>query len=120
RVVRAKTLTEKKEVAAELAKDSLKAKKEYRNRVQVYAGPNVFGPWAVVSSHIGHVRYTIKVEPIGDTTVFGEVRYYDESNTLVTKGFYQEISISTGNSIANVEVRLKGIPFGSSCWVDVN
>lgn len=86
-------------------------------RKQVYAGPNVFGPWSVVASHIGRVTYKISVEPIGDTVVVGEVRYFDRNNGTVTEGFYKEVEIQAGNSVANVEVRLKGTPFGSSCWV---
>lgn len=111
--------------SAETGPDNEKAKGLSRGsafkkeRVQVYAGPNVFGPWHVVASHIGSVSYDIKVEPVGDTVVVGEVRYYNEQNRQITSGFYRETSINTGNSIANIEVRLKGVPFGSSCWVTV-
>ncbi len=102
--------------------DEFKKEDIYRftsERKQVYAGPNVFGPWSVVASHIGRVSYKISVEPIGNTVVVGEVRFYDTNNRRVTKGFFKEVTIQTGNSVANVEVRLKGVPFGSSCWVTI-
>lgn len=86
---------------------------------QVYAPPAVFGNWQTVSSHIGPMKYAITVEPIGDTKVFGEIRYYNKEGKQVVKPFHDKVEIEVGNSIANVEVRLKGVPTGSSCKVFV-
>lgn len=88
-------------------------------RKQIYAPPLVFGPWEVVGSHIGEVNYSITVEPIGDTLITGEVKYFKrDGGAQVTEAFSKQTSVSTSNSVANVEVRLKGTPTGSSCWVD--
>ncbi|MBX7106845.1 MAG: hypothetical protein K1X57_22405, partial [Gemmataceae bacterium] len=56
-------------------------------RSQVYAAPNAFGNWAVVRSQVnGPGTYTIKVEPIGKTSVVGEVRYFrSKDNTQVVE-----------------------------------
>jgi hypothetical protein len=88
-------------------------------RTPVYAAPNVFGPWETVANHGGSITFTISVEPIGDTVVTGEVRYYGENNSRVVEGFFQKTTITTSNSYGIVEVRLKGTPSGASCWVDV-
>ena len=90
------------------------------SRHQVWAGPMVFGNWVAVANHLGSADFTITVEPIGDTVVVGQVRYFDRQNQHVTEDFNGEVSISTGNSVATVEVRLKGGVSGSSCWVDVS
>jgi hypothetical protein len=90
-------------------------------RFQVYGGPDVFGPWEIVASHIGRAGYTIQVTPIGDTVVVGVVRYFGEGDSRPrTESFSEQVSIQTGDSVANVDVRLKGVPTGSSCWVDVS
>lgn len=91
-----------------------------RTRYQVYAPPLVFGNWSVVGSHIGTVTVHLVVEPIGDTVVVGQVRYFNSQNVQVEEEFHKETTVSTGNSVANIEVRLKGTPTGSSCWVDVD
>jgi len=88
-------------------------------RHQIYAPPNAFGNWQVVHSHIGPTTRQINVTPIGDTVITGQVRYFNNNNNQVVESFYQTTSVATGNSIANIEVRLKGTPTGSSCWVDV-
>lgn len=86
----------------------------------VYAGPLIFGPYATVASHIGSVDFEIKVDPIGKTVVVAEVEYINESGKKVTKSFHGKTSIQTGNSIANVRIRLKGVPTGSACRVTVS
>jgi len=89
-------------------------------RYQVYAPPDQFGDWTTVANPLGRVSYTITVEPIGDTLITGEVRYFGEGDIIPrVDSFSQEVSIQTGDSVATVDVHLKGTPTGSSCWVDV-
>ena len=88
-------------------------------RKQVWAAPLVFGPWVVVGSHAGEVRFKFEVEPIADTEIFGEVRYFKAKGKRVTEIFRKEVTIRTGDVYGNVEVRLKGVPTGASCWVTV-
>jgi len=87
----------------------------------VYAPPMVFGPWVTVASHGGAVRVHIRVEPLGDTVVTGQVRYFRAiDKTQVTVDFSREVEVTTANVWANVEVRLRGIPTGSACKVYVS
>jgi hypothetical protein len=88
-------------------------------RYQVYAPPLFYGQWRVVGSHIGTATFNISVEPIGSTLVVGQVRYYNRDNQRVVQSFSNSVTVRTGNSVANIEVRLKGNPTGSSCWVTV-
>jgi len=88
-------------------------------RKQVYAGPMMFSSWHVVASHIGSLSYSFTVTPIGDTVVVGQIRYFKAEHDQVVEDFQETIEIQTGNVVANVEMRLKGAPSGSSCWVDV-
>src|SRR6266508_4450939 len=88
-------------------------------RHQVWAPPAVFGPWKKVANHASRVAYRITVEPIGSTQVEAEIRYYGADNKLVTQKFAKEIQFTTGNSIAPIEIRLRGVLLGSSCFVDV-
>ncbi|WP_437905572.1 hypothetical protein WME95_46050 [Sorangium sp. So ce327] len=90
-------------------------------RYQVYAAPAPFwGPWSVVGSHIGRATFQIAVEPIGSTVIRGEVKYYDANSTLVEQPFHDQVTIRTGDSVVNVDVRLQGVLSGSSCWVTVS
>lgn len=91
-----------------------------QGRHQVWAAPLTFGPWAVIANHLNSVTFEVTVTPIGDTMVTGELRYWNKNNEKVIVSFKDSQKITTGNSIGNVEVRLKGTPLGSSCWVDVS
>ncbi len=94
--------------------------KDETERHQVWAAPIRYGPWAVVGEHTGRDHFVISVEPIGSTSVDGEVKYYNRSNELTTETFAKQVAFDVGDSYANVQVRLKGTPTGSSCWVTVS
>ncbi|WYD79987.1 MAG: hypothetical protein V8K32_11790 [Candidatus Electrothrix gigas] len=89
------------------------------DRHQVWAAPLTFGPWAVIASHLNSVTYKVEVTPIGDvpTLFIGELRYWNEDNEQVVLSFKDSETITTGNSIGNVEIRT---PTGVSCYVDVS
>lgn len=72
------------------------------------AEPWTFGAWVIVASQInGPVTYSIQATAMGNTRVFGEVRYWDEAGELRVEPFYELIQITTGNSTQNVRVRFK-------------
>lgn len=81
-----------------------------------YAPPNFWGAWQTIASHIGSVSYSISYTAIGDTLVMGQVRYYNAANggQQVIEEFRDSTSITTSNSVANVEVRFRGTPLGSA------
>jgi len=80
-----------------------------------YAPPFVFGPWMTAIGGLGFATgLRIDVTPVGDTTVFGEVRYYNEASQETVQPFQGTIYISTCNCLQNVEVRFKGVPLGSA------
>jgi hypothetical protein len=85
-----------------------------------YAPPLFFGPWSVATSHTGRARVRLSASPIGDTEIFGEVRYYDSSNTQVVKSWHRQITFDVGDSYANIEVRFKGVPLGSAVEGEVS
>ena len=93
----------------------------YMRRLQVWAGPSIFGPWTVVASHAGRVTYSIKVTPVVSTVINSEVRYFGEGDSAPrVQAFFKEITIQTGDSVATVELRLMAVPTGVACWVDIN
>jgi len=73
------------------------------------APPNVFGPWQTIASYGGEVQYTLSASPLGDTQIFGEVRFGAE-----TRSFADHITFRTRNEWSNVDVRFKGIPLGTA------
>jgi len=85
----------------------------------IWAPPNFFGPWVIVASHGGVVRYTIQASAVGSTLVIGEVKYYSQTGERIEQ-FRDVARITTGNAWANVRVRFKGIPLGSSVEVRVS
>lgn len=85
----------------------------------IWAPPMIYGPWVVVASHGGVVRYTITARPQGSTMVMGEVKYHSHTGERV-EAFKDVARITTGNSWANVRVRFKGIPLGSAVDVRVS
>ena len=88
--------------------------------VYAWAAPSMWGPWKNIRSHYGEEYINIDYEPIGDTIVYAEVKYFDKSNNEVVKPFFGSISFKTGDSIANIYVRFKGIPMGSAVRIFVN
>jgi hypothetical protein len=87
--------------------------------VMVYAPPLVYGAWTPVRNHIGPATMTITVTPVGKTAVFGEVKYFDQNGRERIESFFTGITIRTCNCVGAVYVRLKGVPTGSACRVDV-
>lgn len=99
--------------------NELFASQKYLRRHQIYAPPLKYGLWREVIGHIGRASFKISVKPIGNTDILGQVRFFDEENKRIIEDFGKSVRIRTGNSVAAVEVRLKGNPLGSSCYVDV-
>lgn len=81
------------------------------------AGPNIWGEPIAVCAHLGPAPYTITYHALGNTSVIGEVTYYDPNGCQVTREFNGVISFRTGNVVASPKVRFKGTPF--SCGVKV-
>lgn len=90
--------------------------------INIYAPPLSWGPWSTIASHLGSVTFSIECNPIGSTQIFGRVRYYkgDNGGTQVEDAFVGSTNITTSNSVANVELCLKGNLFGSQVRVTVN
>lgn len=85
-----------------------------------YAPPLVFSPWVVVGSHVGQITYTISFKPQGDTQIQAQVRYFENKNLpRVERDILSGTSITTSDSVANVEMRFKGIPTGSAVDVSI-
>jgi hypothetical protein len=78
-----------------------------------YAPPAAFGPWQTVNAYTAPTNFTITYQPLGDTTIFGEVRYFDASGNQVVKPLLSGAVYKTGPGLAPVEVRFRGVPFGS-------
>ena len=89
-------------------------------RHQIYAPPMIYGPWRQIAAHGGPVAFDISVTPVGDTQIVGEVRYTNRTGEKTVDRFIGDVSIRTGNVWDKIEVRLKGVPTGSSCYVDVS
>lgn len=106
------------EGAEELIANAMDGESADRNveTFNAYAPPMIYGPAVRVASHIGSVTYTITYSAIGNTLVEGQVTYYEGSGggKKVTKTFYDSVTITTSNSVANVECAFKGIPLGSA------
>ncbi|MGW8822241.1 hypothetical protein ACWGNU_08960 [Paenibacillus lautus] len=100
----------------QIIKQSSKPQTELYKVFEHYAPPAPLkGDWRVILSQInGPQSYTIKYEPIGDTIVAGEVRYSNSNNQIVEESFYQEVTIQTGNSVSNIEVRFQATLTGSA------
>lgn len=90
-------------------------------RLQAYAPPIAWGPWTIVGSHLGVVTFDIDYTALGDTLVMGEIRYFKGANSgvRVVEGFRDSVTITTSNSVANVEARFKGVPTGSAVDISV-
>jgi hypothetical protein len=88
---------------------------------KIYAPPNFYGPWETIASHVGEVTYSVSVKPVGSTVVAGEIRFYDKkTGKQAVRSFFGSTTFTTSNSVANVEIRLKGGGLGSSCDVKVS
>lgn len=90
--------------------------------ITLYAPPLTWGSWSIIASHLGTITFSIECTPIGSTQIYGRVRYYKGENggTQVNESFIESIKITTSNSVANVELCLKGNPFGSQVRVTVD
>jgi hypothetical protein len=88
--------------------------------VMAYAPPMTYGAWTHVRNHIGPATMTITVTPLGDTAVFGEIKYFDRTGHERIEPFFTVVTIRTCDCVAPVYVRLKGVPLGSACRVNVN
>lgn len=86
----------------------------------VWAGPNVFGPWVQVASHASAITYKISAIPVGNTAIVGEVMYFGVDGQRKIESFHRQITIRTCPCVGVVQVRFKGIPFGSAVDVNVN
>lgn len=82
---------------------------------QAYAPPMIWGPWVTVASHLGSVTYKITSEPVGDTVLECKIRYFKGpgGGTQVEERWVKDVTITTSDSVANVEVSFKGVPTGS-------
>jgi hypothetical protein len=80
----------------------------------------VWGPWTVVGSHLGSISFEVEYSALGDTMVMGEIRYFrgPDAGVQVVEGFRDAVTVTTSNSVANIEARFKGVPTGSA--VDIN
>ena len=85
-----------------------------------YAGPSTWGPWVTIGSHLGIASFKITAEVVGDTLLKCRVRYYNTATSQVTEEWLDEVTVSCGNCVANVEVCFKGIPTGSAVNGTVN
>lgn len=72
-----------------------------------YAPPLVYGTWQVIGSHLGTVNYTVKYSPIGDSNAFAKVKFFNDKEEEVEKEFFEQITFTTGNVVANVSVQFK-------------
>ena len=86
----------------------------------LYAPPMVFGPWVVIASHIGSITYRINFEPVGDTLIFGQIRYFKyRSFGKVEEEIVSGSQFVTADVIANIEARFKGNPTGSAVSISL-
>jgi hypothetical protein len=82
-----------------------------------YAPPNAWGTPVALRAHLGAATITISYRVVGDTVVVGEVAYFNKDGNEVKEMFNGEITIRTGNVVAQPKVRFKGIPLGSAVTV---
>ena len=89
---------------------------------QAYAPPLFWGSWYVIYSHMGRKNLTVSASPIGDTALFGEVKYaIGAPGWWTTVPFGNSVSFTTGYSAADVSVHFYGSPYGTAvngniCW----
>jgi hypothetical protein len=86
-----------------------------------YAPPNFYGTWTQVGAHAGAASFNIKAEPIGNTVIVGEVKYFPYANKpAIVVPFRGGVNIRTCPCYGTVQVHFKGIPTGSAVKVTVN
>ncbi|WP_303984805.1 hypothetical protein [Niallia circulans] len=94
-------------------KDSIVHREMVRQFV-AQAGPNMWGVWYTIGSHVGTVSYDISYRGISEATkVYGKVRYFSNSGKKEQE-FIDSVTILCGNAVDNVEVCFMGIPTGSA------
>jgi hypothetical protein len=82
----------------------------------------MFGPWVEVGAYCGvSWRYTINFEPLGDTAVAGEVKYFKDPGYYAIEQILTgaQITTSSRNTCDRVYVRFKGLPLGTAVRVNV-
>ncbi len=79
-----------------------------------YAPPLIYGPWFDLCNLGGAFSLRVDVYPAGDTTLFGELRYFNKENIETTQEFESGLIVSTSNSFQTVRLRVKGVPLGSA------
>lgn len=85
-----------------------------------YAPPSSLGDWSVVAEHSASLTYSITAKSVGSTKLKCKVKYYNKKNELVEEEWLDSVKITTGNSIANVEVCFYGIPLGTTVNGTIN
>ena len=78
-----------------------------------YAPPSIWSAWTVIYNSSGEGSVEIKAEAIGDTHFIGQIEYYGPGGKKVVN-FNSSRRITFGNSFANVRVRFKGLPTGTT------
>src|SRR5262249_44317964 len=78
-----------------------------------YAPPMVYGPWQTVNAIQGPGSFVITYQALGNTTLFGQVRYFDESGNQVVKPLVPGFPYRLGPGLGAVEVRFFGSSLGS-------
>lgn len=80
-----------------------------------YAPPAVFGPWTTAIDGLGYAAsIRIAASPLGETTVFGEAKFWNEAGIETVQPFQGAALIRTCNCLQNILVRFKGVPLGSA------
>jgi len=78
-----------------------------------WAPPMTYGAWYLIAEHIGTVYYYGEAWADGESAFFGQVRYYGEESWEI-EDYVDDFSFTTGDVIATVETRFKGIPYGTA------
>jgi len=80
-----------------------------------YAPPMVFGPYKVITKHMGVNKFNISYTGLSEASkVFGKVKYFKTAIQQVEEEFTDETTIHVGDCIASIELCFKGVPLGSS------
>lgn len=81
-----------------------------------YALPNIWGPWVNIASHTASVSFKISADPVGSTVLRCRVRYFKGKGggSQIIEEFIDNVTITTSNSVAIIEVSFMGIPTGSA------
>lgn len=78
-----------------------------------YAPPWTWGSWYFIQDHIGEITFQVTASAVGDTQLFGEVRYATGGG-WAQDPFGASHTFRTGNAVATVTVRFYGSPYGTA------